>query len=110
MKKPNNIEDWYLNELSGYEVNPEKDLWDSISKKLDSEMVSEINEDNIEHWYKKEIEKVEVQPSTEVWNKLSTQLDIENVWSRLLISLNRFDKLVWWRNLGLRVGAVAVLI
>ncbi|MCC7332209.1 MAG: hypothetical protein IT232_06355 [Flavobacteriales bacterium] len=110
MKKPNNIEDWYLEELSSYKVNPEKDLWDSISKKLDSEMVSEINEDNIEHWYKKEIEKVEVQPSLEVWNKLSTQLDIENVWSRLLVSLNRFDKMVWWRNLGLRFGAVAVLI
>lgn len=107
----NNIEDWYKDELSNFEVNPNNNGWENISKKLnEAEQPININEENIESWYKAEINKFEAKPTQEVWNKLSTRLDLENVWTRVLFSLNRYEKLIWWRNFGLRTAAIVVLL
>jgi hypothetical protein len=107
----NNIEDWYKDELSNFEVNPNSNGWENISKKLnEAEQPIKINEENIESWYKAEINKFEAKPTQEVWNKLSTKLDLENVWTRVLFSLNKYERLIWWRNFGLRTAAIAVLL
>lgn len=107
----NNIEDWYKDELSNFEVNPNNNGWENISKKLnEAEQPITINEENIESWYKAEINKFEAKPTQEVWNKLSTKLDLENVWTRVLFSLNRYERLIWWRNFGLRTAAIIVLL
>lgn len=107
----NNIEDWYKDELSNFEVNPNSNGWENISKKLnEAEQPININEENIESWYKAEINRFEAKPTQEVWNKLSTKLDLENVWTRVLFSLNRYERLIWWRNFGLRTAAIIVLL
>lgn len=111
MINDNNIEDWYKDELSNFEVNPNKNGWENISKKLnESEQPTTINEENIESWYKTEINKFEAKPTQEVWDKLSTKLDLENVWTRVLSSLNKYERMIWWRNFGLRTAAIIALL
>lgn len=111
MINDNNIEDWYKDELSNFEVNPNNNGWENISKQLnESEQPTTINEENIESWYKTEINKFEAKPTQEVWDKLSTKLDLENVWTRVLSSLNKYERMIWWRNFGLRTAAIIALL
>ena len=111
MINDNNIEDWYKDELSNFEVNPNNNGWENISKKLnEAEQPTTINEGNIESWYKTEINKFEAKPTQEVWDKLSTKLDLENVWTRVLSSLNKYERMIWWRNFGLRTAAIIALL
>lgn len=104
----NNIEDWYKDELSNYQVNPNDKGWDAIANKLD-ETETPISEENIEGWYKNEAANYNATPDQQVWNKLSTKLDVENVWTRVLSSLNSYDRMIWWRNFGLRLSALVIL-
>lgn len=111
MMDKENIEDWYKDELSGYEVNPDKGSWESISNQLDNSEGSElITEENIDAWYVKELEKFESIPDKAVWNKLSAKLDVSNVWDKLLVSLNRYERFIWWRNFAFEATAVALLL
>jgi len=111
MINDNNIEDWYKDELSNFEVNPSNNGWENISQKLnEAEQPTNINEENIESWYKTEINKFETKPTQEVWDKLSTKLDLENVWTRVLSSLNKYERMIWWRNFGLRAAAIIILL
>lgn len=104
----NNIEDWYKDELSNYQVNPSDKGWDAIANKLDK-AEAPITEETIEGWYKNESANYSATPDQQVWNKLSTKLDVENVWTRVLSSLNKYDRMIWWRNFGLRLSALAIL-
>ena len=104
----NNIEDWYKDELSNYQVKPNDKGWDAIANKLDKTEIP-LTEENIEGWYKKEISNYNATPDQQVWNKLSTKLDVENVWTRVLSSLNTYDRMIWWRNFGLRLSALVIL-
>ena len=111
MKDNSNIEDWYKNELSNYEVTPDEGGWDSVVDKLDkSDSPPSLTENNIEGWYKNEIKNVEATPDQQVWNKLSTNLDVQNVWTRVFNSLNRYDRMIWWRNFTLRTAALLMLL
>lgn len=109
MINDNNIEDWYKDELSKYQVNPDDKGWDAIANKLD-ETETPLTEDNIESWYKKEATNYRSTPDQHVWNKLSTNLDVQTVWIRVLSSLNRYDRMIWWRNFTLRTSAVLILL
>ncbi|MGE3653135.1 MAG: hypothetical protein AB7G22_03370 [Flavobacteriales bacterium] len=104
----NNIEDWYKDELSNYQVNPNDKGWDAIANKLDK-TEAPLTEENIEDWYKNEAANYNATPDQQVWNKLSTKLDVENVWTRVLSSLNSYDRMIWWRNFGLRLSALIIL-
>lgn len=111
MRDNNNIEDWYKNELSNYEVTPDEKGWKTIADKLDkSDSPPSLTENNIESWYKNEIKNVEATPDQQVWNKLSTNLDVQNVWTRVFNSLNRYDRMIWWRNFSLRTAAILMLL
>ncbi|MBI2279350.1 MAG: PorT family protein [Bacteroidetes bacterium] len=111
MKDNSNIEDWYKNELSNYEVTPDEGGWNSVADKLDmSDSPPSLTENNIEGWYKNEIKNVEATPDQQVWNKLSTNLDVQNVWTRVFNSLNRYDRMIWWRNFTLRTAALLMLL
>lgn len=107
MKKNNNIEDWYRNELSNYNVEPDKSTWNSLSEGLDNSEA--LTDKNFSEWYKKEVNKLEERPDYTVWEKLATKLDTANVWDRLVISLNGYDKFIWWRNLAFKGIAIAIL-
>lgn len=108
MKNDKNIEDWYRDELSKFEVNPEANGWESISSQLDD--VSPLTKENVEAWYVKELEKFQSTPDKAVWNKLATRLDVANVWDRLLVSLNKYEKLIWWRNTCIKSAALLLLL
>lgn len=111
MRDNNNIEDWYKNELSNYEVTPDDNGWNAVADKLDkSDSPPSLTENNIESWYKNEIKNVEATPDQQVWNKLSTNLDVQNVWTRVFNSLNRYDRMIWWRNFSLRTAAILMLL
>ena len=107
MKDIDNIEDWYRNELNDYSVEPDKSGWSSLSDELDS--ATPLTDDTISDWYKKEISKLEELPDYTVWEKLSTKLDTSSVWEKLAISLNRYDQLIWWRNIAIRASAIFLL-
>lgn len=110
MKDGNNIEDWYKNELSNYEVTPDDKGWNAIADKLDkADATPSVTDENIEGWYKNEIKNIEAAPDQQVWNKLSTNLDVQNVWTRVLSSLNSYDRIIWWRNFTLRTAAILML-
>ncbi len=102
-----NIEDWYRNELNNYNVEPDKTVWDSLSKDLDAD--APLTEENISEWYKKEVTKLEEKPDYKVWEKLSTKLDTASVWDKLVVSLNRYDQIIWWRNLTFKGTALFLL-
>ncbi len=108
MKDIDNIEDWYRDELNNYNVEPDKNLWDSLSGELDSD--APLTDENISEWYKKEVTKLEERPDYTVWEKLSTRLDTATVWDKLSMSLNRYDQIIWWRNLAFRGTAVFLLL
>lgn len=107
MKDFNNIEDWYRNELNNYHVEPEKDVWSSLSEKLD--INTPLTDENISEWYKKEVSKLEERPDYTVWEKLSTKLDTSSVWDKLVLSLNRYDQYILWRNLVIRGSSILLL-
>ena len=107
MKNINNIEDWYRSELNSYNVEPDKDVWNSLSEELDAS--SPLTDDNISEWYKKEVIKLEERPDYTVWEKLSTRLDTSSVWNKLLISLNRYEQYLLWRNLVFKGSAIFLL-
>ena len=107
MKKIDNIEDWYRDELNKYNVEPDKGVWDSLSKELHAS--SPLTDDNISEWYKKEVVKLEERPDYTVWEKLSTRLDTSSVWNKLVISLNRYEQYILWRNLVLKGSAIFLL-
>lgn len=106
-----NIEDWYREELSNFEANPDNG-WDSLSDELDASDIAggEVKEENIEDWYRKEMERYEEKPDAVVWNKLSDKLDVSNVWERLLVSLNHYDKVMWWKSTAFKSAAVLLLL
>lgn len=107
MKDIGNIEDWYRNELNNYHVDPDKNGWNSLSEELD--LSTPLTDDTISDWYKKEVVKLEERPDFSVWEKLATQLDTASVWGKLAVSLNRYDQLIWWRNLAIRGSAIFLL-
>lgn len=108
MKDLNNIEDWYRDELDKFNVSPDADGWKSLSDKLDA--TTPLTDENISEWYKKEVNKLEEKPDFTVWEKLSTKLDTTSVWDKLVVSLNQYDKFIWWRNLALKGSAVLLLL
>lgn len=108
MKDFDNIEDWYRDELDGFNVNPDDKVWDSLSDELDANMT--LTDDNISDWYKREVGKLEERPDYTVWEKLATKLDTTSVWDKLVVSLNQYDKFIWWRNTILKTSAVLLLI
>jgi len=108
VKDFNNIEDWYKDELSNYSVEPDKDVWQSLADELDAD--APLTDENISEWYKKEVVKLEERPDFSVWEKLSTKLDTSTVWDKLVVSLNQYDQLIWWRNLAFRGTAVFLLL
>ena len=107
MKKGDNIEDWYREELSNYHVEPDSDGWESLADNLDA--TTPITESNISEWYKKEVEKLEERPDYTVWEKISTKLDTATVWDKLIVSLGRYEQFIWWRNLALKGSAIFLL-
>ena len=107
MKENDNIEDWYKNELSNYSVDPDKDGWESISDKLDAN--TPLTDATIGSWYKKEVTKLEERPDYTVWEKLSTKLDTTTVWDKLIVSLTKYEQLIWWRNTLLKGGSILLL-
>ena len=108
MKDIDNIEDWYREELNNYNVEPDKSVWDSLSENLEAN--APLTEENISEWYKKEVAKLEERPDYTVWEKLATKLDTATVWDKLTLSLNRYDQIIWWRNLAIRGSAVFLLM
>lgn len=108
MKNIDNIEDWYREELNKYNVEPDKNVWESLSEELDAS--TPLTEENISEWYKKEVAKLEERPDYTVWEKLSTKLDTSSVWNKLVVSLNRYDQYIWWRNLVFRGTAIFLLL
>lgn len=111
MKNNIDIEDWYKNELDNYQVKPDEKGWNSISNKLDeSDIAPKVTDENIEDWYKNEINNFEKNPDQEIWNKISTNLDLQNVWTRVFRSLNRYDKIIWLRDFTLRSTALLILL
>lgn len=108
MKEHNNIADWYRNELDNYSVKPAKDAWQSLADDLDSNEA--LTDKNFSEWYKKEADKLAERPDYTVWEKLSTELDTASVWDRLVVSLNSYDKFIWWRNLTLKLGAISLFL
>jgi len=103
-----NIEDWYKNEMEYYNVPPDKKVWDSLSEELD--VSSPLTDDNISEWYKKEVEKFAERPDYTVWEKLTSKLDTASVWDKLIVSLNRYDQYVWWRNTVFKGTAIFILL
>lgn len=108
MKDLNNIEDWYRNELDKFDVSPNADGWQSLSDKLDAN--TPLTDETIGEWYKKEVNKLEERPDFTVWEKLATKLDTTSVWDKLVVSLNQYDKFIWWRNLTIKGTAVLLLL
>ncbi len=108
MKDLNNIEDWYRNELDKFDVSPDANGWQSLSDKLDAN--TPLTDENISEWYKKEVSKLEEKPDFTVWEKLATKLDTGSVWDKLVVSLNQYDKFIWWRNFTIKGTAVLLLL
>lgn len=108
MKDFDNIEDWYRDELDGFNVNPDNKVWDSLSDELDANMT--LTDDNISEWYQREVNKLEERPDYTVWEKLATKLDTTSVWDKLVVSLNEYDKFIWWRNTILKGTAILLLL
>jgi hypothetical protein len=108
VKDINNIEDWYRDELSNYNVEPNNNGWDTLADDLDANTA--LTDDNISEWYKKEASKLEERPDYTVWTKLSTNLDTTSVWERLSVSLTRHEQVIWWRNFIIRGIAVLLLL
>jgi len=107
LKDNDNIEDWYREELSNFDATPDSNVWDSLAEDLDAD--APLTDENISEWYKKEVDKYTEQPHFSVWDKLSTKLDTSSVWDKLVVSLNRYEQLIWWRNIAFRGLAVALL-
>ena len=108
MKDIDNIEDWYRDELDNFNVKPDDGVWNSLSDELDANMT--LTEENIGEWYKREVNKLEERPDYTVWEKLATKLDTASVWDKLVVSLNKYDKFIWWRNTILKGSAVLLLL
>jgi hypothetical protein len=104
LKDIDNIEDWYRDELNNYNVEPDTNIWNSLSGELDAN--TPLTDDTFSDWYKKEVAKLEERPDYTVWEKLSTQLDTASVWDKLSVSLTKYDQLIWWRNAAIRGAAV----
>jgi hypothetical protein len=107
LKDIDNIEDWYRDELNNYSVEPDKNGWNSLSGDLDTS--TPLTDDTISEWYKKEVSKLEERPDYTVWEKIATQLDTTSVWEKVAVSLNRYDQLIWWRNVAIRGTAIFLL-
>jgi hypothetical protein len=107
LRDTDNIEDWYREELNNYSVEPDNSSWSSLAEDLDA--TTPLTDETFSDWYKKEVSKLEERPDYTVWEKLSTQLDTTSVWEKLALSLNRYDQLIWWRNIAIR-GAVILLL
>jgi hypothetical protein len=108
VKDFDNIEDWYKEELNNFNVNPDEGVWNSLSDELDADMT--LTDENISEWYKREVAKLEERPDFTVWEKLATKLDTTSVWDKLVVSLNRYDQLIWWRNTILKGTAILLLL
>lgn len=108
MKDIDDIEDWYRDELDNYQVEPDKNGWSSLAEDLDTS--TPLTDNNISEWYKKEVSKLEERPDFTVWDKLSTKLDTSSVWDKLAVSLDRYELLLWWKNMAIRASAVLVLL
>lgn len=108
MKDFENIEDWYRDELNNYNVEPDADVWNSLADDLDANMT--LTDDNISEWYKREVNKLEERPDYTVWEKLASKLDTATVWDKLVVSLNRYDQMIWWRNTIIKGSAILLLL
>lgn len=108
MSKGDNIEDWYKDELSNFEVNPDANGWESISSQLDND--APLTNENVGDWYVKELEKFQSEPDKAVWSKLATKLDVASVWDKLLVSLNRYERMIWWRNTAFKSAALLLFL
>ena len=108
MKDINDIEGWYKDELNNYSVEPDNSVWQSLSDEL--EAAAPLTDETISEWYKKEVVKLEERPDYTVWEKLSLKLDTTSVWDKLVVSLNKYDQFIWWRNLTFKGIAVFLLL
>lgn len=108
MKDIDNIEDWYKGELDNYSVEPDKAVWQSLANDLDAS--TPLTDETISEWYKKEVVKLEERPDYSVWEKLSIKLDTSSVWDKLVVSLNKYDQFIWWRNLTFKGTAIFLLL
>ncbi len=108
MKDFDNIEDWYRDELNKFNVEPDNNVWQSLSDDLDADMT--LTDENISEWYKREVSKLEERPDYTVWEKLATKLDTASVWDRLVVSLNRHEQYIWWRNVIIKGSAILLLL
>lgn len=103
-----NIEDWYRDQLNDFNVNPDDKMWNALSDELDANMT--LTDNNISEWYKREASKLEERPDYTVWEKLATKLDTTSVWDKLVVSLNQYDKFIWWKNTILKGSAVLLFL
>lgn len=108
MKKKNNIEEWYKNELNNYKVEPDKSGWKKLSSAMDHP--AELSENAFDEFVKDEIEQITEQPDNIVWDKLSEKLDLATVWSRLTDSLTHYERWLWWKNTLFKSAAVILFI
>ncbi|PJB14935.1 MAG: hypothetical protein CO118_06010 [Flavobacteriales bacterium CG_4_9_14_3_um_filter_32_8] len=108
MKDSDNIEDWYKGALDNYSVEPDNAVWQSLSDDLDAS--TPLTDETISEWYKKEVVKLEERPDYSVWEKLSIKLDTSSVWDKLVVSLNKYDQFIWWRNLTFKGTAIFLLL
>lgn len=108
MKDIDNIEYWYREELNNYQVEPDKNGWNSLAEDLDAS--TPLTDKNISEWYKKEVSKLEERPDFTVWDKLSTKLDTSSVWEKLTVSLDSYELLLLWKNMTIKTSAILLLL
>lgn len=108
MKKKNNIEEWYKNELNNYKVEPDKSGWEKLSSAMDHP--AQLSESAFDEFVKEEMELITEQPDKVVWDKLSEKLDLATVWDRLAVSLTHYERWLWWKNTLFKTAAVLVFM
>jgi len=102
MNKFDDIESFYKDKLNEFSVESTPSAWLRLKNELD------IADKGIEYWYKNKTENFIKAPAESVWDNLSIQLNTESVWRRLLHSLNKRDRIIWWWKLA--VGSFTFLM
>lgn len=101
MDEFDDIGEFYNEQVNRFSDKPADDVWNRLDKNLSA------SEMGVEEWYKQKVNELSVPPSAGVWDDLSINLDTENVWTRLLKSLRKRDKIIFWWRFGL--GGTAIL-
>lgn len=82
-------------------------LWDAIAKKLDQTPIAGASSNKIKESF--EWQYQEKVPDN-LWDTVEDQLEIETVWTGVEKALNRRSKWIYWREKGMQLGIVALLI